>query len=179
MNWRTAVLVALFAILAMAVAHAVTVLTTQTLTVSVDGLAKLSVPGALSLTPTGTSFSPFDGSMALNYRARTNVSGGSGTITVLASGDFTPVGGPSVTSGDLTFTCTGATLGSGCAGTQTVSTSSAQTVITLPAAGCTGGGGSCSATDPNTVTLQFQLSNRPAASTGTYQVTLQFTASAI
>lgn len=178
MRCRTALCIALFAALAHPAGRAATATTTQTLTASIVALAKLSAPGTLLLSPTGTSFSPFAASMNLNYRARTTPTGG-GTITVQATGDFSPIGGPSVASGDLTYVCTGASLGAGCASSQTVSSGSATTVLSLPANACTGGGGACSGSNPNTVSLQFNLNNNPAASTGTYQVTLQFTASAI
>lgn len=178
MRLRRAVWIAVFAALAQPAGRAATATTTQTLTASLGALAKLSVPGSLLLSPTGTSFSPFAATMTLNYRARTTPTGG-GTITVQATGDFSPIGGPSVASGDLTYVCSGASLGIECAGTQTVRGGSATPVVALPISGCSGGGGACSSADPNTVLLQFNLNNNPAASTGTYQVTLQFTASAI
>ncbi len=158
--------------------HAVTATTTQTLTASIGALAKVSVPSGQTLSPTGTFFSPFTASMTMNYRARTTASGG-GNITAKATADFTPSGGPSVASGQLTYTCSGATLGTACSATQTVSTTSATGVITLPVSACTGGGTPCSTANPNSVSLGCSLSNSPASSTGTYQVTLQFTASAI
>jgi hypothetical protein len=49
----------------------------------------------------------------------------------------------------------------------------------LPAGACTGGGGACSSSDPNTTSLSFTLNDSPTAATGSYQVSLQFTASAL
>jgi hypothetical protein len=167
-----------FGVFALARCHAVTATTTQTLTASIGALAKVSVPSGQTLSPTGTFFSPFTASMTMNYRARTTASGG-GNITAKATADFTPSGGPSVPSGQLTYSCPGATLGTACSATQTVSTTSATGIVTLPVSACTGGGAPCSTADPNSVSLEFSLTNSPASSTGTYQVTLQFTASAI
>src|SRR5947209_461215 len=85
----------------------------------------------------------------------------SASRSVKATADFTPTGGPSVASGQLTYTCTSATLGSACSGTQTASTASQTNVVTLGAGACTGGGGSCSSVDPNTVQTSFALVNNP------------------
>ena len=157
---------------------AATVTTTQTLTASIGALAKVSVPSGQTLSPTGTFFSPFTASMTMNYRARTTAAGG-GNITAKATTDFTPSGGPSISSGQVTYSCSGATLGTACSATQTVSTTSATGVITLPVSACTGGGTPCSTANPSSVSIGITLTNSPASSTGTYQVTLQFTASAI
>ena len=177
MRRRGLLLVIAFGAFALVRCHAATATTTQTLTASIGALAKVSVPSGQTLSPTGTFFSPFTASMAMNYRART--ASGGGNITAKATADFTPSGGPSISSGQLTYTCSGATLGTACSATQTVSTSSATGVITLPVSACTGGGTPCSTANPNSVSLGFSLTNSPASSTGTYQVTLQFTASAI
>jgi hypothetical protein len=177
MRPRRLLFILAFGTFAVAHCHAVTATTTQTLTASIGALAKVSVPSGQTLSPTGTFFSPFTGSMTMNYRARTTASGGN--ITAKATADFTPSGGPSISLGQLTYTCSGATLGTACSATQTVSTTSATGAITLPVSACTGGGTPCSTANPNSVSLGFSLTNSPASSTGTYQVTLQFTASAI
>lgn len=178
MRCRALVLLIAFGGLALARCDAATATTTQTLTAAIGALAKVSVPSGLALSPTGTFFSPFTASMTMNYKARTT-SSGSGNITTKATADFTPSGGPSISSGQLTYTCSGATLGTTCSSTLTVSTTSATSVISLPASACTGGGAPCSTANPNSVSLGFSLTNSPGSSTGTYQVTLQFTASAI
>jgi hypothetical protein len=178
MRYRALVLLIVFAELALARCNAATATTTQTLTASIGAISKVSVPFGLTLSPTGTFFSPFTVSMTMNYRARTT-SSGSGNITAKATSDFTPTGGPSVSSGQLTYTCSGATLGTGCSGKMTVSSASATSVTTLPASACTGGGTPCSTANPNTISLSFSLTNSPSSPTGTYQVTVQFTASAI
>lgn len=178
MRGRTVLFVVIFGALVGARCHAATATTTQTLTASIGALAKVSVPSGLTLSPTGTFFSPFTAAMTMNYRARTTASGG-GNITAKATADFTPSGGPSISSGQLTYTCSGATQGTACSGTQTVSTTSATSIITLPVSACTGGGAPCSTANPNSVSLGFSLTNSPTSSTGTYQITAQFTCSAI
>jgi hypothetical protein len=153
--------------------------TTQTLSVQIDAIGKVSVPASLNLTTAGTTFVAYSGNLTISYRARTTAATGSGSLTMRATADFSPAGGPSVASGQLTYTCSAASLGVACAGPQTASTASQTSVVTLGASLCTGGGGSCSAANPNTVLSTFTLSNNPAYKTGTYSSTLTFTISAI
>jgi hypothetical protein len=164
--------------------YAATLTTTQTLTADIHPEGGLfSFPNSVTLANTGTALSNFIGSLSIQYRERTTQSTGGGSITVQATSDFTPTGGPSVASppstGDaLTYTCSGATLGTNCSGTQTVSTTTATNVITFSASECTGGGGSCSSSSPNTVTVNFTLTDDPKYHTGSYSATLTFTISA-
>jgi len=158
---------------------------TQTLSASVYAEAGLfSLPGSLVLSRTGTVFNRFSGSMALQYRARTSQNAGTATITVKATSDFTPTGGPSIaappSAGDaLTYTCSGATLGTGCSGTMTVSTGASTNVVTIGAGACTGSSPCPSNTaDPNSVNLSFLRTNDPKYKTGPYAATLTFTISA-
>ena len=177
----------LFAIVLIPLAgHAQTTLGLQTLTLVAqpDGLL-YGFPGSLTLTKSGTIFATYAGSLTIQYRARTTASSGTGSITVKASSDFTCASaGPCIatppSTGDaLSYTCTGATLGSNCAGSQTMSTTTAKNVVTaMPAAACTGGGSPCSTADPNTVTLNFSLSDDPKYKTGSYSASLLFTISA-
>jgi hypothetical protein len=181
--WQTILRRALPLIIAFAVGSAdrcfgVTATTTQTLSVGISALAKLSVPTSSTLTHSGTAFSPFSASFTMNYRARTTSSGG-GSLALNAASDFTPSGGPSLSAGALSYTCSSATLGTACTGTMTVHTSPATSVVSLPAGVCTGGGGACSSSDPNTTSLVFTLTDSPSFSTGSYSTTLMFTASAI
>lgn len=152
---------------------------TQTLSAQIDAIAKLSVPGSLSVTNVGTTFVGYAGNLTVSYRARTTASTGSGSISVEATADFSPTGGPSIASGQLTYTCSSATLGTACSGTQTSSTASQTSVVSIGAGACTGGGGSCSSVNPNTVQTSFALTNNPAFKTGSYSATLTFTASAL
>jgi hypothetical protein len=153
--------------------------TTQTLSAQINAIGKVSVPASLNLTTAGTTFVAYSGNLTISYRARTTAATGSGSLTMRATADFSPAGGPSVASGQLTYTCSAASLGAACSGTQTASTASQTSVVTLGASLCTGGGGSCSAANPNTVLSTFTLSNNPAYKTGTYSATLTFTISAI
>jgi hypothetical protein len=153
--------------------------TTQTLSAQIDAIGKLSVPASLNVTTAGTTFVAYSGALSVSYRARTTAATGSGSLTLKATADFSPAGGPSISSGQLTYTCSAATLGAACSGTQTASTAAQTSVVTLGAGLCTGGGGSCSSVNPNTVQTTFTLSNNPAFKTGTYSATLTFTISAI
>jgi hypothetical protein len=152
---------------------------TQTLSAQIDAIGKLSVPATSILTSAGTTFAGYSGSLTISYRARTTSATGSGSLTVQATADFSPAGGPSIASGQLTYTCGGATLGTGCSGTQMASTTSQTNVATIGASACTGGGGSCSTVNPNTVQASLSLANNPTNKTGTYSATLTFTISAI
>jgi hypothetical protein len=163
---------------------AATLTTTQTLTAIIDPEGGLfSFPNSVTLSKTGATFANFTGNLTIQYRERTTQSTGGGSITVEATADFTPTNGPSIASppstGDaLTYTCSGATLGTNCSGTQTVSTTTATNVVTFSASECTGGGGSCSSSSPNTVTVNFTLTDDPKYYTGSYSATLRFTISA-
>jgi hypothetical protein len=148
----------------------------QTLDASLSPIAKLSLPGSVAVTGS-QRFSGFSGTLPISYRVRTT-QGGGGTLTLQVTSDFSPAGGPSAASGALTYTCSGATLGAGCSGTQTASTGSQTPVLTLPSSACTGGGGACSSQDPNTVNVTFSLTDNPAYSTGSYSASLTFIISA-
>ena len=159
-----------------------TVSTPQTLAVSIGAAAVLSV-NPVSMTTSGGTFSnSFTGSMLLSYKVRTSTSGGSANLQLKATADFSPAGGPSIASppspGDkLTYNCASASLGTNCSGPLTVSTSTGTNVLSIGAGACTGAG--CTGTNPQTQTLTFYLTNDPQYSTGTYQATLTFTASAV
>jgi hypothetical protein len=166
--------------------HAQTTLGTQTLNLITqpDGLL-YGFPTSVTLSKVGTVFNKFTGTVTIQYRARTTASTGTGSITVKASADFVCAsGGPCIatppTAGDsLTYTCTSATVGSNCSGTQTVSTTAATNVVTaIPAGTCTGGGSPCTTADPNTVILNFSLTDDPKYKTGSYSAILTFTISA-
>jgi len=167
-------------------AHAQTTLGTQTLNLITqpDGLL-YGFPNSVTLSKVGTLFNKYTGTATIQYRVRTTATTGTGSITVKASTDFVCAsGGPCIatppTAGDaLTYTCTAATVGSNCSGTQTVSTGAAKNVVTaIPAGTCTGGGSPCTTADPNTVILNFSLTDDPKYKTGSYSATLTFTISA-
>ena len=150
----------------------------QTINTQLNAVGKVSAPSSLTLTSTGTVFSPYSGSLTLLYRARSTPAGTGGNITVQATGDFSPSGGPTVPSGGLTYSCSAATLGTPCSGSKTVSLAAQTSVATIPPSACTGGGGACSAADPNSVRLDFSLTNDPQYKTGNYTATVTFTVSA-
>ena len=173
-------------LLAPVCSHAQTTLGSQTLTLDLEPAGLLySIPTSIALTNTGTTFASYTGSVTLDYRARTTASTGSGTITVEATTDFTcSSGGPCIktppSTGDaLTYTCSGATLGSNCSGTQTVSTTAATNIVTIAAGVCTGAGSPCNNAATNTVSVSFKLTDDPKYKTGgPYSATLTWTISA-
>lgn len=148
----------------------------QTLSATINPVGSIAAPASANLTSSATTFQPFTGSLTVNYWARTTPVGG-GTITLNVSSDFTPAGGPSAATGALAYTCTGATLGTACSGSQTASTTFQTPVLTLPASACTGGGGACSSQNPNSVNLSFTLTDSPDYGTGTYSAKVTFTIS--
>jgi hypothetical protein len=165
--------------------YAQTTLGTQTLSLTLDAAGLLyTVPASVALTHTGTTFTAFTGAVTLDYKARTTASTGSGTITAKATTDFPCAsGGPCIatppTAGDaLTYTCSGATLGTNCSGTQKVSTTTATNVVTIPAGACTGAGSPCGNAATNTVTVSFTLTDDPKYKTGKFSATLTWTISA-
>src|SRR5208337_718664 len=183
---RLAPLVAVFALLvAPLCSQAQTTLGTQTLSLTLQNAVNMTLSSSnVSLTHTGTTFSNYTSasSLTISYWIRTTPSTGSGNVQVQAA-EFTPTGagGPVIGSsgGPLTYTCSGATLGTNCSGTQTLSTTTQTPVVTsIPAGACTGGGGSCSSAVSNTVSTSFTLTNNPAYKTGSYSSVLTFTISA-
>lgn len=173
--WRAAILLAILPTFL----HSATGTATQTLSAQISAIGKLSVPSSLTVTNSGATFAAYTGSLTVSYKVRTTASTGSGSLTLEATADFTPTGGPSISGGQLTYICSSATLGTACSGTQTGSTTSQTSVVTIGAGSCTGGGGSCSALNPNTMQTSFTLSDNPAFPTGTYSATLTFAISAL
>lgn len=157
---------------------------TQTLDATIVPLGGLVTQAApLRLTKTESTFNSFAGTITLSYRARTREGTGQGSITVKATSDFMPLGGPSITNppnpGDtFTYICSGATLGTPCSGVHSVSTTAATSIAAIGASACTGGGAPCSSADPNTVNITFILPDDPKYKTGSYSATLTFTISA-
>jgi hypothetical protein len=151
--------------------------TTQTLSVNVGANGKLSVPATATLRAVDTRFGgSLSGTLTVSYWARTSTGGG-GSITVQAGSDFSPTGGPSVSS--VTYLCSGATLGTGCSGSQTLATSTQTPLVALPGSACTGGGGGCSTQEPNTVLLTLSAPDKPHYKTGTYSALITFTISTL
>ena len=149
----------------------------QNLSAIVSPIATVMVAAATSLNRGPNAFDPFSGSVIVNYRGRTTPTGG-GTVTLQVTSDFQPAGGPSAANKSLQYTCSGATLGTACSGAQTGSTTTQTPVLTLPASACTGGGGACSSQDPNSVNVNFTITDDPGYSTGSYSAMVTFTISA-
>jgi hypothetical protein len=151
--------------------------TTQTISANVSPYGKLSLPASVNLQAANTRFAgALSGNLTVSYWARTSESGG-GSVTVQASSGFSPAGGPSI--GDVTYLCSGATLGAPCSGTQTLATSTQTPAVSLPSGACTGGGSTCSIQDPNSVLLTFSAPDKPQYKTGTYSAQITFTISTL
>jgi hypothetical protein len=151
---------------------------TQSLSVNIGALAKVAVvQSSVSLAHTGSIFASFTGTVTVQYEVRTALSTGSSSLTVRAASEFSPANGPKIGNADLTYTCSGATVGAGCSGTQTVSVTSQTGVVTVGSGACTGAG--CAGSSPNSVTVNLNLADSPTFKTGSYSVTLTFTSSAI
>lgn len=141
--------------------------TTVSATVSAD--ASIAVSSPTNLTQGVGAFALYTGSTTVTFSIRTTKVGGSGSI-VLQAAEFAPAGGPLVSNGDLTYTCSGSpTVGSPCAGTITAATSSATSVVSAIGADAKANG--------TGVTVNWTLANSPLFSTGTYTSTVTFTLS--
>jgi hypothetical protein len=148
--------------------------TSQTLSANVSPNGNLSVPASVTLQSSDTHFGGLSGSVTVSYWARTSASGG-GSITVQANSEFSPAGGPAISA--VSFTCSGATLGAGCSGSQALATATQTSLVSLPGGACTGGGGACSAQAPNTVLLTLSMLSKSTYKTGTYSAQIIFTIS--
>jgi hypothetical protein len=150
-----------------------------TVSVTVGAEAALNITNSSTpLTSAGTNFTNYTGSTGLTYFIRTTQSGGSGSITLKVTSDFSPANGPSVTtppnSGDkLAYTCTLTGAGTACSSSVTASTSSSTSVATF-------GADAHTVTFPggDTATTAWTLTNDPKYKTGSYSATVTFTISA-
>lgn len=175
MTKKTTLIIAACILLAMAgLAQA----QTTTLSVTVGPEASLTVnTGTTDLSTASTAFAnPYTASTSLTYFIRTSKTGGSGTLTLKVTTDFSGTGGPSVassgTSGDtLTYLCTVSTPGTACTGSQTASTTSSTPLGTW-------GTGASSVKAGNSASVAWSLVDDPAYATGTYTATTTFTISA-
>lgn len=138
---------------------------TQTVSVTLNSAAKVSVPANLTMSAAGTTFQNITGTQVVNYKARTTPAGHAWLSLKGISAYFNSV--------SVTYTCSGPTLGAACSGTQTVSTSSTTPVVQVGASACVGTG--CSSSDPATITLSFTLVNSPVYPTGSYSGSIQYT----
>lgn len=149
---------------------------TQTLTVVLSPAASITTPATISLTKVGSTFGSFTTpATSIQFDIRNTQASGGGSITLKAA-EFTPTTGPKIASGNLTYVCNAASLGTPCSGTQTLSTTTATPVVTFPASSCTGAG--CTGTSPQSVQVLFTLTDSSQYKTATYSATLTFTVSA-
>jgi hypothetical protein len=176
--WKTLPLLALTLLFTASVGHGQGSATgPTTVNVTVGPEASLTVNSTTALTTTGGVFNNYTGTTTATYLIRTTQSGGSGSITLKVTADFSPASGPSVasppTAGDaLKYTCGGASPATPCTGAQTASTSASTPVVTFGAdAHTTSASGS-------TATAAWTLTNDPMYKTGTYTATVTFTISA-
>lgn len=142
---------------------------TTNVSLTVGAAAVLAVNTATTTLTSSGSFSSFTGSTSLTYKVRTGQASGTGSITALVTTDFAPSGGP--VAGDLTYTCTVASPGTACSGSQTGSTSTATSVATF-------GADAHSANAGNSASLSWTLPDSTAYKTGSYTATVTFTVSA-
>jgi hypothetical protein len=150
----------------------------QTLSVGLASQIKIvSVPSTSFLLPLSTSFAGFSSSIPISFRVRTSASG-VGTITLSAS-EFVPSSGPKIGNGDLTYSCSGQTIGTPCGNATSMLVNVQTSVVSVGAGACTGGGGVCSSADPNSTTITFTLKDSPTFAATTYASTIVFTASAL
>jgi hypothetical protein len=153
--------------------------TTAAMSVSITVGAEAAIQvstSSTSLTASGTIFNNYTGTTSFSYKIRTTKTGGSGTVTLQVTSDFSPAGGPSVasppTAGDsLSYACAVAAPGTGCSGTQTASTTAATSVVTFGADAHSVAAG----TSGNSVS--WTLANDPVYKTGSYNSTVTFTIS--
>lgn len=158
-------------------AFAASATATQTLNPILGAISKLAVVQSnVSLTHTGSIFNSFTGAVTVQFKVRTTIANGSSSLTLNASA-FSPATGPSIAAGDLTYTCSGATVGANCSGIQTISTSSQTNVVTVGSGVCTGAG--CAGSSPDSVTVNLTLADSPVFKTGSYSTTVTFSISAL
>lgn len=150
---------------------------TQTARIQLNPAASIVVPSSVTLANSGTAFSNYQGTLNLGFLIRTTPTG-TGSLTLQAT-EFSPTSGPTVSSGDLVYTCGASSIGAACSSSSptTVSTSTATSVVSsFGSSRCTGNG--CSGSNPQSVQVNFTVINSPQHSTGTYTSTLTFTISA-
>lgn len=148
-----------------------------TLSVSIGVEAGLRVDTPTTTLSTAGGFSDFTGGTDFTYKIRTSNAGGSGTITMQITSDFSPVGGPSVASpldpsDTLTYSCSLIAPATACVGSQTASTTAQTSVASFGANAHSTKLGS----GPNSVS--WTLANDPQYATGSYNATATFTISA-
>lgn len=152
------------------------------LNLTVANEANISITTANTTLSSGANpFTDYTGTTNYTFQIRTS-SGGTGSITLLITTDFSAGGGglPSVasppTAGDkLTFTCTAAT-GTACSTAQTASMSTAATAVSFGGSAHAGGPGSV-ASNGAAGSVSWDFTNDPAYPVGSYTAVATFTIS--
>jgi hypothetical protein len=149
---------------------------TSNISVTVSAEASLTINTSTTTLTSSGVFSPFVGSTNYTYLIRTSQSTGSGTIQLQVTADFSPSGGPSVSSplnaaDKLTYTCTAASPATPCSGTVTATTTAQTSVATF-------GPDAHSASGGSTGVVSWSLVNDPAYKSGGFTAVATFTISA-
>jgi len=157
---------------------------TATVQVNVNPEAALTIQTpALVLTQTGNNFTDYSGVTAFTYFIRTTKTGGTGSIVLEVSTDFSAGGGntpsvaaPPTPSDHLYYSCTVPTATSGatttpCTGPVNSSTTAATNVATFGADARSAKAGVASS-------VTWGLTNDPLYQTGSYTATITYTISA-
>ena len=157
---------------------------TATVTVNVATEAALTIQtAALTLNQTGSNFADYTGTTLFTYFIRTAKSGGTGSIVLEVTSDFSAGGGsspsvasPPTSSDHLYYSCTVPNPTSGtatpCTGPVNSSTSTSTNVATFGADARSPKAGVSSS-------VLWGLSNDPLYQTGSYTATVTYTISAV
>ena len=148
---------------------------TSTLSLNIPAEASITITTSTTNLTSASAFAPYTGTTGFSFSIRTSASGGTGSIQLKITSDFTPSGGPSVgtppTAGDLlTYACTAST-GTACSGSQTASTAASTPVVVFGADAHSPGAGASG-------TVSWSLTNDPTYKSGSYNATATFTISA-
>jgi len=163
-----------------ALAQLGTTTVTSNLSVAVAPESALTIQTPTTTFSTPINFTDYAGTTNFTYFVRTTKAGGSGSITLQITTDFSPAGGPSVavppSPGDaLKYSCTVPAASSGtvtqCSGSVTSSTGAATNVATFGQDTRTKTAGVASS-------VTWDLTNDPFYQTGSYTAVATFTISA-
>ena len=148
---------------------------TTNLNVNVTAEAAIRVDTANTNLTSAGSFANYTGTTNYTYKMRTSTTGGAGAVVVKISTDFAPAGGPTVGSGNLSYTCAltapAAGTGTACSGSQTAASTDTGVATFGANAHSTGVG-----TGGNSVS--WVLVNDASYQTGSYVAVATFTISA-
>lgn len=146
---------------------------TTSVAVAVSPEASIRIDtGTTTLLTVGGLFADYGATTNFTYRVRTTTSG---SVTLKITPDFSPTGGPSVTTpptaGDaLTYTCAISGTGATPCSSGTASTSASTNVATFAA-------DAHSVRDGSPGSVAWTLTNDPVYKTGSYSATATFTIS--